>query len=136
MSYYSRGNLAYEVNRQPKTSKKVKRTVVVRPGVPTSEKLLYLFLIGVLVAAAGFVGVRYSAISQNNYEIQKLKGEIANNKSLIESMRLKVDELRNPNRIEAEAAKQGMVRNMESVRIMTSKSVGNTGETNTKQARN
>ncbi|QDX95181.1 cell division protein FtsL [Brevibacillus laterosporus] len=118
MSYYSRGNLAYEVNRRSPSPKKMKRTVKIRPGVPTSEKLMYLLLIFALVIATSIIGFRYNQISQNNYQVQLLKKEIEVTKGEIESMQLKVDEMSNPKRIGTEAEKMGMVLDMKSVRNM------------------
>ncbi|MCR8980347.1 cell division protein FtsL [Brevibacillus laterosporus] len=118
MSYYSRGNLAYEVNRRSPSPKKMKRTVKIRPGVPTSEKLMYLLLIFALVIATSIIGFRYNQISQNNYQIQVLTREIAEIKDENEAMRLKVDEMSSPKRIGIEAEKMGMVLDMKSVRNM------------------
>ncbi|TPG69096.1 cell division protein FtsL [Brevibacillus laterosporus] len=118
MSYYSRGNLAYEVNRRSPSPKKMKRTVKIRPGVPTSEKLMYLLLIFALVIATSIIGFRYNQISQNNYQVQLLKKEIEVTKGENESMQLKVDEMSNPKRIGTEAEKMGMVLDMKSVRNM------------------
>jgi len=96
----------------------MKRTVKIRPGVPTSEKLMYLLLIFALVIATSIIGFRYNQISQNNYQIQVLTREIAKIKGENESMQLKVDEMSNPKRISIEAEKMGMVLDMKSVRNM------------------
>lgn len=96
----------------------MKRTVKIRPGVPTSEKLMYLLLIFALVIATSIIGFRYNQISQNNYQVQLLKKEIEVTKGENESMQLKVDEMSNPKRIGTEAEKMGMVLDMKSVRNM------------------
>lgn len=84
MSYY-RGNLAVELERQSRTVTKTKRTIRIKPTIPTGEKLLYLLFISITVIGLGLVGVRYSQISQYNYDIQSTKKE---NRLLSEKMPL------------------------------------------------
>jgi len=74
MSYYYRGNLAVELEQQSRSVKKTtKRTIRIKPTIPTGEKLLYLLFISLTVIGLGLVGVRYSQISQYNYDIQSVK---------------------------------------------------------------
>lgn len=120
MSYYYRGNLAMEIEHEQKkrTVTKTKRTVRMKPTIPTGEKLLYLFFISLTVAGLGFVGVRYSQISQYNYEIQSVKKE---NRLLSEqnsALHLQIEQMSNRDRIQSEAERQGMVFNPEAVHVI------------------
>lgn len=111
MSYYYRGNLAMELEQeqQTRTVTKTKRTIRMKPTIPTGEKLLYLLFISLTVAGLGFVGVRYSQISQYNYDIQSVKKE---NRLLTEqnaALHLQIEQMSNRDRIQGEAERQGMV---------------------------
>lgn len=118
MSYYYRGNLAVELEKKTRTVTKTKRTVRMRPTIPTGEKLLYLLFISLTVIGLGLVGVRYSQISQYNYDIQSMKKE---NRLLTEknaAMKLQNKEMSNRDRIQSEAERQGMVFNPEAVHVI------------------
>ncbi|MDA5108762.1 MULTISPECIES: cell division protein FtsL [Brevibacillus] len=117
MSYYYRGNLAVELEKS-RTVTKTKRTIRIKPSIPTKEKLLYLLLISLIVAGVGLVGVRYSQISQYNYEIQRLKKEIKETKEQNAALLLQVEQLSNSDRILREAQKMGMVYNPEAVHLI------------------
>ncbi|MED1796910.1 cell division protein FtsL [Brevibacillus nitrificans] len=117
MSYY-RGNLAVELERQSRTVTKTKRTIRIKPTIPTGEKLLYLLFISITVIGLGLVGVRYSQISQYNYDIQSTKKE---NRLLSEknaAVKLQIEQLSNRDRIQNEAERQGMVFNPEAVHVI------------------
>ncbi|MFC8686640.1 cell division protein FtsL [Brevibacillus porteri] len=112
MSYYYRGNLAMELEQQSRSvTKTTKRTVRIKPTIPTGEKLLYLLFISLTVVGLGLVGVRYSQISQLNYEIQSTKHEnrVAAEKSA--TLKLQIEQMTNRDRLQKEAEKQGMVYN-------------------------
>ncbi|MFP3389641.1 cell division protein FtsL [Brevibacillus sp. SIMBA_040] len=116
MSYYYRGNLAVELEQQPRSvTKTTKRTIRIKPTIPTGEKLLYLLFISLTVIGLGLVGVRYSQISQYNYDIQSTKKEnrIVNEKNT--SLQLQIEQLSNGNRILQEAERQGMTYNANAV---------------------
>ncbi|EST52813.1 cell division protein FtsL [Brevibacillus panacihumi W25] len=120
MSYYYRGNLAMELEQEQQTStvKKTKRTIRLKPTIPTREKLLYLFVISITVAGLGFVGVRYSQISQYNYDIQSVKKE---NRLMTEqnaALKLQIEQMSNRDRIQAEAERQGMLFNPDAVHVI------------------
>ncbi|MFY0545560.1 cell division protein FtsL [Brevibacillus sp. H7] len=117
MSYYYRGNLAVELEKNH-SRKKTKRTIKIKPSIPTGEKLLYLLFISIIVAGAGFVGVRYSEISQYNYEIQSLRKEIRINQEKNAALQLQIEQMSNRDRIVAEAEKMGMVSNPGSVHVI------------------
>ncbi|MGG1661691.1 cell division protein FtsL [Brevibacillus sp. NRS-1366] len=112
MSYYYRGNLAVELEQQSRSvTKTTKRTIRIKPTIPTGEKLLYLLFISLTVIGLGLVGVRYSQISQYNYEIQSTKKE---NRIVTErntTLKLQIEQLSNGNRILQEAERQGMTYN-------------------------
>ena len=108
MSYYTRGNLAVEIEKRPATKSK-KRTVKLKSAIPTSEKLLYLFLVGLVVVALGYIGVRYIQISKYNHEIQSMKTEIAEIQENSGNLQIKIKERSRPDRIAREAEKYGMV---------------------------
>lgn len=116
MSYYYRGNLAVELEQQSRSVKKTtKRTIRIKPTIPTGEKLLYLLFISLTVIGLGLVGVRYSQISQYNYDIQSIKKE---NRVVTEkntSLKLQIEQLSNGNRILQEAERQGMTYNADAV---------------------
>jgi len=116
MSYYYRGNLAVELEQQSRSVKKTtKRTIRIKPTIPTGEKLLYLLFISLTVIGLGLVGVRYSQISQFNYDIQSIKKE---NRLVTEkntSLKLQIEQLSNGNRILQEAERQGMTYNADAV---------------------
>ncbi|WP_289141730.1 cell division protein FtsL [uncultured Brevibacillus sp.] len=116
MSYYYRGNLAVELEQQPRSvTKTTKRTIRIKPTIPTGEKLLYLLFISLTVIGLGLVGVRYSQISQYNYDIQSTKKE---NRIITEkttSLQLQIEQLSNGNRILQEAERQGMTYNANAV---------------------
>jgi len=116
MSYYYRGNLAVELEQQSRSVKKTtKRTIRIKPTIPTGEKLLYLLFISLTVIGLGLVGVRYSQISQYNYDIQSVKKE---NRLVTEkntSLKLQIEQLSNGNRILQEAERQGMTYNADAV---------------------
>ncbi|CAM5786932.1 MULTISPECIES: cell division protein FtsL [Bacillati] len=120
MSYYYRSNLAVELEDSPGsvTKKKTKRTVRIKPSIPTKEKLMYLFFITLVVIGVGMVGVRYSQISQYNYEIQRLKKEIRINKEKNTSLQLQIEQLSNRDRIIMEAERMGMVYNPEAAHLV------------------
>jgi cell division protein FtsL len=117
MSYYYRGNLAVELE-QSRSPQKTKRTVTIKPSIPTGEKLLYLFFIVLVVVGVSFVGVRYSQISQYNYEIQSLKKEIRLNQEKNAVLQLQIEQMSNRDRIISEAEKMGMVSNPDAVRVI------------------
>ena len=116
MSYYYQGNLAMELEKESRSvTKTTKRTVRIKPTIPTGEKLLYLLFISLTVTGLGMVGVRYSQISQMNYEIQSTKKEnrlIAENNA---TLKLQIEQLSNRDRIQREAERQGMVYNANAV---------------------
>jgi len=119
MNYYYRGNLAVELEQEKKQrAATVKRKIRLKQSIPTGEKLLYLFFISLAVAALGFVGVRYSQISQYNYEIQSTKKE---NQRLAEqnaALQLHIEQMSNRDRIQKEAERQGMAFNPEAVHVI------------------
>jgi cell division protein FtsL len=117
MSYYYRGNLAVELE-QSRSPQKKKRTVTIKPSIPTGEKLLYLFFISLVVVGVGFVGVRYSQISQYNYEIQSVKKEIRLIQEKNAALQLQIEQMSNRDRIISEAEKMGMVSNPDAVRVI------------------
>ncbi|WP_312114034.1 cell division protein FtsL [Brevibacillus reuszeri] len=116
MSYYYRGNLAVELEQQSRSvTKTTKRTIRIKPTIPTGEKLLYLLFISLTVIALGLVGVGYSQISQYNYEIQSTKKD---NRIVAEkntALQLQIEQLSNGNRILQEAERQGMTYNADAV---------------------
>jgi len=116
MSYYYRGNLAVELEQQSRSvTKTTKRTIRIKPTIPTGEKLLYLLFISLTVIGLGLVGARYSQISQYNYDIQSTKKEnrIVTEKNT--SLQLQIEQLSNGNRILQEAERQGMTYNANAV---------------------
>lgn len=118
MSYYYRGNLAVELEKKSRTVTKTKRTIRMKPTIPTGEKLLYLLFISLTVIGLGLVGVRYSQISQYNYDIQSTKKE---NRLLGEknaAVKLQIEQMSNRDRIQSEAERQGMVFNPEAVHVI------------------
>ncbi|MED4752119.1 cell division protein FtsL [Brevibacillus choshinensis] len=125
MSYYYRGNLAVELEKKSRTVTKTKRTIRIKPTIPTGEKLLYLLFISLTVIGLGMVGVRYSQISQFNYDIQSTKKE---NRLLAEknaAVKLQIEQMSNRDRIQSEAERQGMVFNPDAVHVLgQSKSQG------------
>ncbi|UFJ41917.1 septum formation initiator family protein [Brevibacillus humidisoli] len=108
MAYYYRGNLAVDVDKSRSSVVKKKKTIVIRSAIPTGEKLLYLFLIMVLVAGVGFVGLRYIQISEYNYQIQATKNEMARLQGENADLLLKIEQMSNRERIEQEAKAMGM----------------------------
>ncbi|WP_409174663.1 cell division protein FtsL [Brevibacillus fortis] len=110
MSYYYRGNLAMELEQQSRSvTKTTKRTVRIKPTIPTGEKLLYLLFISLTVVGLGLVGVRYSQISQLNYEIQSTKHENRVTTEKNATLKLQIEQMTNRDRLQKEAEKQGMV---------------------------
>ncbi|MGG4453394.1 cell division protein FtsL [Brevibacillus porteri] len=110
MSYYYRGNLAMELEQQSRSvTKTTKRTVRIKPTIPTGEKLLYLLFISLTVVGLGLVGVRYSQISQLNYEIQSTKHENRVTAENNATLKLQIEQMTNRDRLQKEAEKQGMV---------------------------
>ncbi len=111
-----------EVEQKQSTYKttKTKRTLKTKPSIPAMEKLLYLFVVLVLVLGVGFVGTRYVQISQYNHEIQKAKMEIANAQETNASLQLKIEEMSSRSRIEAVAAELGMQQQNEAVHVVGS----------------
>jgi cell division protein FtsL len=103
MGYYYRGNLAVDIENSRSVIKK-KRTVKIRPTIPTGEKLLYLFMITLVVAGAVIVGLRYVQMSEYNYQIQNLKQEIRKNQEKNAALQLQIDRMSNRDRIYSEAA--------------------------------
>lgn len=112
MSYYYRGNLAMELEQKSRSvTKTTKRTVRIKPTIPTGEKLLYLLFISLTVVGLGLVGVRYSQISQLNYEIQSTKHENRVTAEKNSTLKLQIEQMTNRDRLQKEAEKQGMVYN-------------------------
>ncbi|GED60361.1 cell division protein FtsL [Brevibacillus formosus] len=112
MSYYYRGNLAMELEQKSRSvTKTTKRTVRIKPTIPTGEKLLYLLFISLTVVGLGLVGVRYSQISQLNYEIQTTKHENRVTAEKNATLKLQIEQMTNRDRLQKEAEKQGMVYN-------------------------
>lgn len=108
MSYYTRGNLAVDIDRRS-TAKNKKRTVKIKSAIPTGEKLFYLFLIVMVVVVTGFIGIRYVQISKYNHEIQALKSEIVSIKEESGTIQMKIEQMSNRDRITHEAERLGMV---------------------------
>ncbi len=124
MSYYYRGNLAVELEQKSRTVTKTKRTIRIKPTIPTGEKLLYLLFISLTVIGLGLVGVRYSQISQYNYDIQSTKKE---NRLLGEknaAVKLQIEQMSNRDRIQSEAERQGMVFNPDAVHVIGQSKTG------------
>lgn len=117
MSYYYRGNLAVELE-QSRSVTKTKRTIRIKPSIPTGEKLLYLLFISLVVIGMGLVGVRYSQMSQFNYDIQNAKKEnrLAQEKNA--ALKLHIEQMSNSQKIQSEAERQGMVYNPEAVHVL------------------
>lgn len=109
MAYYYRGNLAVEVDKQGSPRVKQKKTIVIRPTLPTGEKLLYLFMILLLVAGTGFVGLRYIQISEYNYLIEKTKSEMAALQEENADLLLRIEQMSSREQIERKAGELGMV---------------------------
>lgn len=79
---------------------------------------MYLLFISLTVIGLGMVGVRYSQISQFNYDIQSTKKE---NRLMAEknaAMKLQIEQMSNRDRIQSEAERQGMVFNPEAVHVL------------------
>ncbi|MGC5325607.1 cell division protein FtsL [Brevibacillus sp. SYSU BS000544] len=120
MSYYYRGNLAVELDRQQeKTTAKKKRTVIIKSSIPMMEKLLYLFFVCMIVTAVGFVGYRYVQISEYNYQIQKAKRDIATLHEQNAALQLKVEQMSSRDRVVPMAESMGMVLSPGAVRVIT-----------------
>lgn len=113
-----------ELEQQSKSvTKTTKRTVRIKPTIPTGEKLLYLLFISLTVVGLGLVGVRYSQISQMNYEIQSTKKE---NRLMTEknaALKLQIEQMTNGQRLQQEAERQGMVYNPAAVHTIGKKEV-------------
>ncbi|MBO8162257.1 MAG: cell division protein FtsL [Brevibacillus sp.] len=120
MAYYYRGNLAVDVDKSRSSVIKKKKTVIVRPAIPTGEKLLYLFMIMLLVTGAGFVGLRYIQISEYNYQIQKAKSDMASLRKENDALLHKIEQMSSRERIMREAEQMGMTHRREAVRIIGS----------------
>ncbi|GAA4715534.1 cell division protein FtsL [Brevibacillus fulvus] len=118
MSYYYRGNLAVDIE-QRRPAGKTRRTLKIKSAIPTSEKLLYLFLISVLVFGVSYVGVRYVQISEYNYEIQQLKQQVKKIQDKNTTLQLQVENMSNRERVYAEAQSMNMApANAESIKVV------------------
>lgn len=93
---------------QTRSVTKTKRTIKVRSSIPTGEKLLYLFLVTLVVVGASLVGLRYVQISEYNYEIQTTKKEIRVNQEKNAELQQRIDQMSTRDRIYSEAAAMGM----------------------------
>lgn len=104
---------------QRRSVTKTKRTIKVRSGIPTGEKLLYLFLVTVVVVGASFVGLRYVQISEYNYQIQTTKKEIRVSQEKSAELQQKIDQMSTRDRIYTEAAVMGMTTtNSDAVKVI------------------
>ncbi|MBE3554751.1 MAG: cell division protein FtsL [Thermicanus sp.] len=111
--YY--GNLAVKPQESPayKTAQKAgtkKRKVVIHYTLPLKEKLAYLLLLAAMVVVAGFILSRYAMIAGENYQIEKMKREIADLEKESEVLRIQVAELSSPERILQIANDMGLTR--------------------------
>lgn len=97
------GNLALkpEENRmvKPASKSRRKKKVTIHYAIPLKEKMAYLLLLGAMVVVAGFILSRYALIAEENYQIEKIKREIADIKKENEVIRLQVAENSSPERI-------------------------------------
>ncbi|CCQ98185.1 exported hypothetical protein [[Clostridium] ultunense Esp] len=74
------------------------------------EKLAYLLLLAAMVVVAGFILSRYAMIAEENYQIEKMKREIADIEKESEVLRIQVAELSSPERILKIANEMGLTR--------------------------
>jgi cell division protein FtsL len=119
MSYYYRGNLALEVQKEKQPVKRTKQSKVAHPSITLGEKLTYLVLLFVFVAGCVLIGWRYVQISQLNYTIQMTKQEISRIQSENSTLQSEIEQMSNRSRIVTEAEKMGMVTSKDNVKVLT-----------------
>lgn len=98
----------------------VKEQELVKTGLSTGEKLLYIFAILLVVGSLSVILMGKAAISQLNYEIQFLEKEIAQIKDMNAMLQLEVAALSSPDRIIGIATSElGLNQEKSTVRILS-----------------
>jgi len=94
---YVQGNLALKPKRNTQAEYlETRRTVKRKKSIPTREKLLYLFSVGICVAVAGLVIFHYAQIYEVNAKIQQVEKEIKMIESENANLKLEVNKQSDP----------------------------------------
>jgi cell division protein FtsL len=111
MAAYIHGNLAInESHNQRARDQVVKRKLVKKSTIPSSEKLLYLFSILIFVVVSGILVSRVAESYEYNYKIQEIQSQMETVSEEITTLQLQVSELQAPERIVEKAMTElGMV---------------------------
>ncbi|WP_027414488.1 cell division protein FtsL [Aneurinibacillus terranovensis] len=120
MKSYNQGNLATSIQQNPKRKQKIsqKKRVTVRYGISGAEKLTYFFSILFLVALCLLITARYAQISSYNFQMIKMQKEIKTLTEATGELRVQIDTLSRPERIQQIAEKMGLTSNDSTVRVV------------------
>lgn len=111
----TKGNIGTEVGTKAKT-----KSAVATHSVSTLEKLLYVCLVGIVIASSTVILMANAQITEINYQVQKLESETIAIQEKNELLQLEVALLSSPERIMDIAINElGMVMKDSSVRIMS-----------------
>jgi len=109
---YVNGNLALQPKRKPdpkESFRETKKIQVKRKSIPVQEKLLYLFTIIVCVIVAGVIIFRYAQIYEMNKQIKDMTRSYSAMEIEMKELKKQVETLKNPETIQDQAKKLGMV---------------------------
>jgi len=119
MKRFNYGNLAVDIQRktQPKRKTIQKKKVVYRYGISGKEKLAFFIGIILIVSISIMVLARYSEVSKYNYQIVEIQKQIKTTQEENNQLKLKIDELSSPERIQSIANEMGLAQHEGSVKV-------------------
>ncbi|GGD71069.1 cell division protein FtsL [Paenibacillus nasutitermitis] len=109
---YVNGNLALQPKHKPdpkQSFRETKKIQVKRKSIPVQEKLLYLFTIILCVIVAGVIIFRYAQIYEMNKQIKDMTRSYSAMEVEMKELKKQVETLKNPESIQDQAKKLGMV---------------------------
>ena len=102
---------------------KKKKQVKKRIKVTRFEKLLYIFTILLIVLSPVAIVFSKATLSEINFEVEKQKKEIAEQKKTNESLNMTINELASLSKIQQVADEQGLSYNNSNVKTITEEDI-------------
>lgn len=103
-----KARVLHDTQQQTQTQQQTKVHVHKKNWVSTGEKFLYTLVSGLAIAASVFIVSYSSTLDSLNRDIQKMEGNISDQKVVNENLQFKIKELSDPERILKIAKKNGL----------------------------
>lgn len=119
MRPFNQGNLAVDIQRKRKPATKTiqKKKVLVRYGISGKEKMAFLIAIILMVSVAIGVLTRFSLVSNYNYQFAGIQKQIKQLQDDNNQLKIQMDQLSSPERIQAVAKEMGLTGNEGTVKV-------------------